>query len=782
MSWIYRACALAIAVSSVLLTGCSDSAPTGASPVTINGAGGNASGGLGNGGLGSGSGGLGSGGLGSGGTADVTEILPDNAPVDFFRDIQPILGDYCVRCHGGVRELGMPALNLQSRERAAFTLGRPGVPESSVLFLKVVITDPELRMPLGQPPLPADKVNKLRRWIFQGAPWPVQWSFAPLAVSDPSALSVSNEAWIKTPVDRFVLHRLDEAKLTPSAVASKETLIRRVSLDLTGLLPTLNEVDAFVGDATPGAYDVLVDRLLASPAFGERWGRHWLDQARYADTDGYEKDNGRPTAWRYRDWVVDSLNADQPFDRFTIEQLAGDLTANATPTTRLATGFSRNTLRNDEDGSDPEEDRTKRVLDRAATVGTAWLGLTLGCTQCHSHPYDNIKQQEFYRMYAFFDNADEPKVDVPKSAVDAAQGTVSVDVLEERRSTRRKTYLFTRGDFLNPDKTSELQGGTPAVLPPLSARGAIPDRLDLANWIVDAKNPLTSRVFVNTVWYHLFGQGIVSTLEDFGARADYPSHPELLDWLASTFIQNGFSRKKLIKQIVLSATYRQASATRPEVTSDVENTLLYRQNRVRVEAEIVADSYLAVGSLLSSKRGGPSVYPPIPAEIADITYNGISWPTSTGDDAHRRALYTWHQRTQLYPSLADFDRPDASVSVTGRNRSNTPLQPLTTLHNPVFVEATQAFARRVQQDVPSGLHGQVARAFRIALGRTPSPEESSELEKLYADAQTSFTAAPAAAKAALGQLAPAKVATADAAAWVAVARTILNLDEFITRE
>lgn len=773
MIWSRRACALALMGGALCAASCAEKAPVRASaPAGASGMGGSVA---------AGAGGLSGSIAGSAGSAGTGgEMLPpDDAPVDFFRDIQPILGDYCVRCHGGVRELGMPVLNLQSRERAAFTLGQPGNPLSSILYLKVSLDDPELRMPLGQPALPPEKLNKLRRWIFQGAPWPTQWSFAPLGVVDPATLPVSNEAWIRSPLDRFVLNRLDQAKIAPSPEASKETLLRRVSLDLVGLPPSVAELEAFLADGSATAYEAVVERLLASPAFGERWARHWLDQARYADSDGYEKDNGRPNAWRYRDWVIDSLNADQPFDQFTIDQLAGDLRTDASPLSRLATGFSRNTLFNNEDGVDPEEDRTKRVLDRAATVGTAWLGLTLGCTQCHSHPYDPIKQQEFYQMYAFFDNADEVTTQVPRGS---GAETMPANVLSERTGSRRKTYLFTRGDFLNPDKSAELKGGTPAVLTPFTARGATPDRLDLANWLVDPKNPLTPRVAVNTVWYHLFGQGLVRSLEDFGSRATYPSHPELLDWLASSFVTKGFSRKQLIKQIVLSATYRQASLTRPEVASDLENTLLYRQNRLRVEAEIVSDAFLAVSGLLSSKRGGPSVYPPIPPEILDITYNGIDWPTSTGEDAHRRGLYTWHQRTQLYPNLAGFDRPSASVSVTGRDRSNTPLQPLTTLHDVVFVEATQAFARRVQQDQKNGLHEQVVYAFRLALAREPSAAEATELEQLFADAKQGFTATPDAAAAAVGKFQPSGVAMADAAAWVATARIILNLDEFITRE
>jgi hypothetical protein len=719
---------------------------------------------------------------GSAGTAGATTELPaDNEPVDFFRDIQPILGEYCVRCHGGVRELGAPPLNLQSREKAAFALGKAGVPESSILYLRVALEDPELRMPLGQPALPADKVNKLRRWIYQGAPWPTQWSFVPLASIDPSTVAVSNEGWAKTPIDRFILNRLDTLGIAPAAEASKETLIRRLSLDLVGLPPTLAEVDAFVADTAPNAYEALVDRLLASPAFGERWARHWLDQARYADSNGYQKDLTRPNAWRYRDWVVDSINADQPFDQFTTEQLAGDLLADSTALQKLATGFSRNTLKNDEMGVDPEEDRVLRVLDRTATIGTAWLGLTLGCTQCHSHPYDPIDHKEFYRLYAFFNTSDEVTATVPLTGADPAGGTLQADVMSEQTANRRSTYLFTRGNFLNPDMSEPLQGAGPAILPPLIARGATPDRLDLAKWLVDAQNPLTARVAVNTIWYYLFGAGIVTTLEDFGSRATYPSHPKLLDWLASSFISSGFRRKALIKQLVLSATYRQSSAARPDVTIDAENTSLYRQNRFRVEAEIIYDLYLAVAGQLSSKRGGPPVYPPLPAQI-DISYDGVTWPTSTGEDAHRRGLYTFHQRTLLYPSLAIFDRPSAAVSQTGRSRSNTPLQALTTLHDPVFVDAGRAFAQRVQTSGGSTLQERLIYAFRLALARPPSAQELTELEGVYNDSLATFQASPSEATAAVGAFQAEGVPVPEAAAWVNTARTLLNLDKFITRD
>jgi Protein of unknown function (DUF1549)/Protein of unknown function (DUF1553)/Planctomycete cytochrome C len=752
----------------------------------------------------------GAGGLAGGGTGAVSgtagqggAALPaDDVPVDFFVDIQPILNDYCVRCHGGVRELPLAPkvpLNLQSRDAAARVLGVAGRPEASILYLRVTSEDPDFRMPLSQQAMPADKINKLRRWLFQGAPWPQQWSFAPLGTTSPSAVTVSNEAWVKTPIDRFVMHRLDADGIKPSPEADATTLIRRVSLDLTGLLPTPQEVDAFTSDAAPNAYDAVVDRLLASPGFGERWGRHWLDLARYSDSDGYEKDRIRPTAWRFRDWVIDSFNRDQPFDQFTIEQLGGDLLPGATSLQAVATGFHRNTLLNREGGTDPEEDRSKRIIDRAATVAEAWLGLTLGCTQCHSHPYDNIKQTEFYQLVAFFNNADDElkgqdssdiNVDVGatiqvSSTADGKGPNLAANILRERAADRRPNYLFQRGDFLNPDKTKPLVPGTPAALPPLVARGAEADRLDLGRWLVDPKNPLTPRVAVNTIWYHLFGQGLVTSLDDFGARAQYPSHPELLDFLAADFVQNGWARKRVIKQIVMSATYRQSAAARADVPSDPQNTLLWRQNRLRLDAEIISDVVLGAAGLLSSKAGGPSAFPPLPPELRDLVrgaYGSFQWPDATGEDRYRRGVYTFHKRLALYPNLEVFDWPAAVFSTTGRPRTNTPLQALATLHNVLFVEAAQGLARRVQQEKPGNLSDQLTLAFRLATARAPTTDELSKLQALFGKEQASYAGDANAAKAVVGNFMPAGAAAADAAAWVVTASVILNLDEVLNRE
>jgi hypothetical protein len=554
--------------------------------------------------------------------------------------------------------------------------------------------------------------------------------------------------------------------------------LRRVFLDLTGVPPTIADVDAFMSDTSDRGYENVVDRLLQSPGFGETWGRHWLDQSRYADSDGYERDPPRPNAWRFRDWVVDAFDRDMPFDQFTIEQLAGDLLPAATPTQILGTGFHRQAMWNREDGVDPEEDRTKRVIDRVATVGTTWLGLTLGCAQCHSHTYDPISQKEFYKFYAFFNNANEANLVLPKSG-DAEGG--DADVMAQ--NSDRPTYLFVRGNFLAPDQSEALIPGTPAILHPFQPSGQVPTRLDLARWIVDPQNPLPPRVAVNTIWYHLFGRGIVPTLEDFGSRAGLPSHPDLLDWLADDFVSHGWLRKRFIKQIVMSSTYRQSAAARPDLDAvDVENVFLARQNRLRVPAETVIDTPLAASGLLAAKHSGPCVYPPMPPELLTITNLGTVWPTSEGQDRHRRALFTFHQRAIPYPQLHVFDRPTAASSVTGRVRSNTPLQALTTMHNSVFVEAAQALARRAQTEKIGDAEAQIILAFRLALGRTPDEKERAELQGLFADFKTTFESDSESATKLVGDYAPDGVPIATAAAMVGTAQVILNLDEVITRE
>ncbi|MBI3850489.1 MAG: DUF1553 domain-containing protein [Verrucomicrobia bacterium] len=895
------------------------------------------------------------------------------------------------------------------------------------------------------------------------------WSFRP--PQRPAIPQVKNSKWVRNPIDAFVLARLEKERLKPSPEADRITLIRRLSFDLLGLPPTPQEVAAFVNDKRTDAYERLVGRLLASPHFGERWGRHWLDLARYADSDGYEKDSPRPYAWLYRNWVIDAVNRDLPFDQFTLEQLAGDLFPDATEEQKKATGFHRNTLTNKEGGVDQEEFRNKAVVDRVNTTGSTWLGLTVGCAECHSHKYDPISQREYYQLFAFFNNADEKDLPAPqpeeltkygadkkvwdeehaklvkplntyvknelpakqaewenagkltavrwtrlepKLAVSAngatlktqtnksiltafknpATDTYTVEVktdlkditgfrletlddkdpatgpgrakdgnfilsefsvkvsepgnesaaqpiplqnpsadfsqknwsvaaaidgdpqtgwaiipqtnqphvavfetketlnltpgaklsftldqqygsehtigdfrlsatssprplkaslisdeiiaiwetpadqrtekqkaeltryfreevdpearelnkpvLEHTRKEPkfpdtkaqtlaendkpRKTAIHLRGDFLRPG--DQVQPATLAILPPLKPRGEKPDRLDLARWIMDPANPLTARVTVNRIWNHLFGRGLVATLNDFGTRGEKPSHPELLDWLAVTFMSPlnsqpstlnpqpgcGWSQKEMIKLIVTSATYRQSSNHRPDLLDrDPNNILLARQSRLRLEAENVRDVYLAASGLLNPAIGGPSIRPPLPADIAALGYaNSIRWKESDGAEKYRRGMYIFFQRTVPYPMLMTFDAPDSNVTCTRRERSNTPLQALTLLNDPVFFECAQALGKRVAEG-SVGTDGRIKRAFELCLSRAPTKAEMNRLMKLYDDQLRLVQSRPESAAKILGANGDASQGDAEKATLVALGRVIMNLDEFVTR-
>ena len=864
------------------------------------------------------------------------------------------------------------------------------------------------------------------------------WSFKPIRTLPPP--TVKNEKWVRSAIDRFVLAKLEPEGVPPAKAADRITLLRRIHLDLIGLPPTPKAVQRFLADKSEAAYERAVDRLLKSPHYGERWGRHWLDVARYADSNGYESDRIRPHAWRWRDWVIDAFNADMPFDRFTIWQIAGDLLPKATLEQKIATGFHRNTLVNTEGGVDREEDRVKRTVDRTNTVGKVWLGITLGCCQCHSHKYDPLSQTEYYKFYAFFNSLAEPNIAAPlnkrmgdqiaryrraklawektrqslltsigdyrsgallawekslppktprwhivrpaklSSATDTkftierdlsvfaagpndqedtytlsfqtslrgitavrlevfaddrlpgrgpgranngnfvlsglrvyihdkssqqkrrirlqaaradfsqrerqvtsvigdnpsdgwaihpqtgvnhvaafelaekirggAQLTIQLDhqthsdhnigrfrislthspvpitvrppsaairqilaksvskrsgperlqlirtfgfrgdakltkLIESEKHHRkkeprdpagdtrartvselpqaRKTHVHIRGSFL--DKGELVQAGTPAFLPPLLAKGKRqPTRLDLARWIVSDTNPLTSRVIVNRIWQQYFGRGLVASDDDFGTQGDAPTHPKLLDWLATQFRQDGWKLKTLHKRIVMSATYRQSSHARPAVQAkDPLNLLLARQQRLRVEAEIVRDLALSVSGLLNPKIGGPSVRPPQPAGLAKLGFqNSVTWPVSSGGDRYRRGLYTFFQRTVPYPMLITFDAADSNVSCTRRERSNTPLQALTVWNDPVFVEAAKALGQRIAKSVPKGTDEQLKHAFELCLARSPSDKELTILRRHYRQKQ--------------------KKGATKIAGLTSVGRLLLNLDEFITRE
>lgn len=712
-----------------------------------------------------------------------TLSAPAAEKVDFARDIRPILSNSCFKCHGPAVQKAK--LRLDDRD-VAIDKGAiaPGKHADSELIKRVLMPDSEDgRMPpVGVAErLTPDQVAKLKAWIDQGADYPPHWAFVP-----PKRPQVPGSGHA---IDAFIRARLTKERLTPSKEADKATLIRRVTLDLTGLLPTPAEVEAFLKDDSSGAYEKVVDRLLASPHYGERQARHWLDLARYADSNGYTIDGPR-LIWPYRDWVIKALNDDMPFDQFTREQLAGDLLPNATTAQKIATGFHRNTSFNEEGGTDAEQFRVERTVDRANTTAAVWLGLTAGCAQCHDHKYDPVSQKDYYRLYAFFDSCDEPTmpiggrpdleetiaklnqmefwlqknggsredIDLIRKEVKRVQGKVPTTLVMRERAQPRQTYVQVRGDFLR--KGDLVQPSYPTSLGTTPANKRL-TRLDLAKWLTSAENPLTARVTVNREWQKFFGRGLVETENDFGLQGNFPTHPELLDWLAVEFRESGWGFKKFHKLIVTSATYKQSSAMRTDLTAkDPRNLLLGRQTRLRLDAEIIRDVSLSASSLLNPKIGGAGVYPPQPKEVFAFTQSNHPWPESTGPDRYRRGMYTYIWRQSQHPLLTTFDASDAQVACTKRNRSNTPLQALHLANDPVFVEFATALGKRIESEGPSSDEGKIAFAFRVCFSREPTTAEAARVQA-YLDARRKAD---------------------PKTAWAALARVLMNLDEFITRE
>ncbi len=942
----------------------------------------------------------------------------------------------------------------------------PGKPKASELITRVSSGDEDQRMPQQADPLSDAQIATLRRWIEQGAVWQSHWAFE--RPKRPPLPAVRDESWRRHPIDDFVLAKLESQGLRPSARASRERLIRRVSLDLIGLPPTVEEVDAFLADRRPDAYERLVDRLLASPRFGERWARHWLDAARYGDSNGYQRDNRREV-WAYRDWVVRAMNDDMPFDQFTVEQIAGDLLPDATMQQKIATGFNRGTLVNIEAGTDPNEERTIAVADRVTTTSTVWLGITMECAQCHSHKYDPFTQKEFYQLYAFFNNTGEeitksgssrsfigPKVELPLSPGKAALrkmrradvdrlkkalASVSADVKKKQpvweiaaaaKSTEvgawetleilectavggvtfekqddgsllatgenpaktiytvtfetplegvtalrldvlthesfemkgpgrgdrpnfilsefraeaaplsdpskkqtvefksawadfsqnrwpvanaidgdrktgwainpqfskdhyavfvtqektgsaggtrwtltldqqygaqrtigrfrlsattgnpgesqlpddirkilarkadkrpakqrqqlkahflstfpkvkkaqdrlkkaeaslaavkpdsslvmyeldkpRMTRVFERGDFLKPGET--VQPETPEALHAFP-EGAPRNRLGLARWLVDQRNPLVARVTVNRFWSEIFGRGLVATPEDFGTQGARPTHPQLLDFLATEFVRQGWSMKRLIRGIVTSATYQQSARVTPEqLRRDPENALYTRGPRFRMDAEMIRDNALRIGGLLSDTLGGPPVFPYQPPGVWNhIGVTSNNWTTSQDDGQYRRGLYVYLRRAVPYPSFVNFDAPSREQCTVKRSRSNTPLQALTLMNDPVYVEAAGALAGRILRDRPGASpRDRVTYAFRLALARKPTNEEHQVLLDCHQQELAWHRKNPgAAAKLVSKWSRQFQGDPAEFAAWLHVATVLLNLDETITK-
>ncbi len=813
-------------------------------------------------------------------------------PVDFNREVRPILSKNCFACHGTDEAKRAKGLRLDLRAAALKPLKSgdaaivPGDPDSSSLVERITEEDDTLRMPprkAGNRLTPAE-VDVLTRWVQQGANYAEHWAL--IAPRSEPLPAVKAAAWPRSGLDYWILARLEQEGLHPMPEADPYTLLRRASLDLRGLPPTPGELETYLADKSPGAYERAVDRFLDDPAFGERWARMWLDLARYADSAGYGSDPLR-TIWRYRDWVINALNRNLPYDQFTIEQIAGDLLPGATIDQKIATAFHRNTMTNTEGGTDDEEFRVAAIKDRVDTTMQVWMGLTMGCAKCHSHKYDPLTHEEYYKFYAIFnqtadtDQPDEsPVIAAPTDAINnqirqvnqkiaelkeqlehaaAAPKLVTAQAMWEARVSAdpahaaarkdipkpilaildtppvkrtkaqaqelrehfraiapelkpirdkiarlerdrpetptvpvmvelskdklRITKLLRKGNFLDPG--DPVAPGVPRSLHPLPS-GSPANRLSLAKWLMDRKNPLTARVAVNRYWAQLFGAGIVETEEDFGTQGELPSHPALLDWLAVRYMDSGWDTKAMIKLIVTSATYRQSSRVTPELLSrDPRNRLLARAPRVRLEAEMVRDQALALSGLLSPKIGGPSVFPPQPEGLWQAAFNGQrTWSTSQGSDKYRRALYTFWRRTIPYPSMATFDAPSREICAIKRVRTNTPLQAFVTLNDPVYVEAAQALARRVVREGGSNLEDRVRYALQLCLCRPPRTEQVEQLIELYQGEHTRYEKnheqALALATEPLGPL-PAGMDPADLAAWTTIANVLLNLDAVLTK-
>ena len=799
--------------------------------------------------------------------------------IDYSRDIRPILADRCYGCHGPNEEGRESGLRLDVRESvlAEADSGKraivPGKPRASEMIRRILAEDADERMP---PPhshktLAPEEIEKLRQWIHQGADWREHWAFlAPVA---PELPLVKNQRWPRTPIDHFVLARLEQTGLKPSSEADRQTLIRRVTFDLTGLPPTLEEIDAFLADQSPQAYDKLVHRLLESPRFGEHMARFWLDVVRFGDSYGRHMDS-MWDMWPYRDWVIKAFNSNKPYDQFITEQLAGDLLPDPTDEQLVATGFNRLHVTYGKGSVLPEEAFVSNVVDRVVTTGTALIGLTFECARCHDHKYDPLTMKDFYSLFAYFNSIDgepmfqrhekpakptltyvkpEAKSDYAKLAARASDIEQEISALRtataesseyanwlaeepgrqhddglldgylkdhvaqspqtkfgqlekqlagvqrdigeiscttaiwKERKEPRPAQVLDRGDYQQPGASVERR--TPSFLPP--PEGAPRNRLGLAQWLTSREHPLSARVAVNRFWQQVFGVGIVKTSDDFGSQGEVPSHPQLLDWLAVEFVEDGWDVKQLMKRIVLSATYRQSSRITPDRhQQDPENRLLGHGPSFRLDAEMLRDQALYISGLLVERQGGPSVKPPQPEGL----WLAVSAAMSTGtqkftqdvgsDKVHRRTLYTFIKRTAPPPQLAIMDAPSREYSCVRRERTNTPLQALLLLNDPQYFEAARALAERVLSDANPLPQNVAATIFRVAVGRRADESQLAELLDLYQSSLAHFenNADEAHKLLTVGERPPlAHLPVAQIAAWTTVGNLVLNLDETLTK-
>ena len=767
----------------------------------------------------------------------------DAPPLQYNRDVRPILSDKCFYCHGPDPSHREAGLRLDVEEEAKAYVIDGSDPLASELLARIAHEDPDQRMPPADSgkQLSADEVSIITRWVQQGAPYEPYWAYVPPRRH--AVPEVQNQQWPRDTIDRFLLARLEQLGLSPSPDADPVTLIRRVSFDLTGLPPTPQQVDAFVADPSEQAYEQLVDRLLASKAFGERLAVYWLDLVRYADTVGYHGDQEQNIS-PYRDYVIDSLNANLPFDQFTREQLAGDLLPDPTTDQLIATGYNRLLQTSHEGGVQPKEYLAIYAADRVRNLSSVWLGGTLGCAQCHDHKFDPYTAEDFYSMAAFFADVDEaqhftkgkdaiptprpPELDVHTASERAALAHIEhrIDDLQRQLTTAddaeqaglqqllaewqrqreellkaarrtmvtvaiepRPMRVLPRGNWMD-DSGPLVQPAIPAFLGQLDTGDRRATRLDLANWLTDSElgaGGLTARVFANRFWYLMFGSGISNSLDDFGGQGQPPVHPELLDNLAVDFVESGWDIKRLFKRLAMTRAYRQASLETPEQRQrDPYNQLFARQSRYRLPAEMVRDNALAISGLLVSNVGGPSIRPYQP----DGYYRHLNFPKRTyqhdGDVRQwRRGVYVHWQRQFLHPMLKALDAPSREECTAQRPRSNTPLEALVLLNDPTFVEAARAFAVRILRSSEPSTDHRLDQAFQLALSRSPDRVERETLAALLDQEAAHYAADPAAAARLLENVGQAPVPddlpATQLAAWTSVARAILNLNETVTR-
>jgi hypothetical protein len=734
--------------------------------------------------------------------------------ISYDYDIRPILSDKCFVCHGPDANKRKAGLRLDIAEEAYKALQDnpnahalvPGDPFHSELYLRISSKDSSELMP---PPssnlsLTREQIDLLKKWISQGARYEKHWAFVP--PKQAPLPEVKDKSWVKNEIDHFVLNKLEQKGLKPNGEADKERLLKRICLDITGLPPTLDMMDGFSQDQSPGAYEKMIDRLMASPAYGEKMAVHWLDLARYADSHGYQDDNYR-SQWPWRDWVIHAFNKNMPYDQFVTWQLAGDLLPDASKEELLATGFNRNHKITEEGGVIDEEYRVEYVTDRTNTFGRAFIGVTLECAHCHDHKYDPFSQKEYYQVFAFFNNireqglestvggpetyAKKPLMEISNEDVKGVLSFINkpdtsrliVSVMGDSNKVR-PTYILKRGAY--DSHGDSVQPGTPQAILPFS--GYPKNRLGLAEWLFDRRNPLTARVFVNQIWQELFGRGIVKTASNFGMQGELPSNPELLDWLAVDFMDHHWDIKYLMKKIMMSATYRQSAVASPEkLKADPENVYLARGPRFRLPAEFVRDLVLSSSGLLVRTIGGPSVkiYQPAGLWEASTSGRGIltTYRQDHGQSLYRRGLYTFIKRTLPPPSMIIFDASNRDQCEVTRSKTNTPLQALVMLNDPTVLEASRVLAVKLIGE-SSQARDKITKAFRLIVCRKPEPQELQLLNDYYNSELKDLSEHPEKAVKLLnvGEYPLDKqIDKVSAAAMMQAITTIYNLEETITK-